>query len=67
MIPLIFLRDENIDRPKLSEQKNPFKCIVPLPHNPQLGWEQLCLRGSFIHFKSIFNNKVGESNYFKSS
>ena len=31
MIPLIFLYDENIDRPKLSEQKNPFEYIVP-PH-----------------------------------
>ena len=45
MIPLTFLYDrpkyidlEYIDWPKLSEQKNPFGYIVPLP---QVGWEQL--------------------------
>ena len=32
MIPLTFLYDEYIDRPKLSEQKkNPFEYIVPPP------------------------------------
>ena len=31
MIPLTFLYDEYIDRPKLSEQKNPFDYIVPPP------------------------------------
>ena len=31
MIPLTFLCDECIDRPKLSEQKNPFEYIVPPP------------------------------------
>ena len=31
MIPLTFLNDEYIDRPKLSEQKNPFEYIVPAP------------------------------------
>ena len=31
MIPLIFLCDEYIDRPKLTEQKNPFEYIVPPP------------------------------------
>ena len=31
MILLIFLYDEYIDRPKLSEQKNPFEYIVPPP------------------------------------
>ena len=31
MIPLTFLCDENIDRPKLSEQKNPFEYIVLPP------------------------------------
>ena len=30
MIPLIFLCDEYIDRPKLTEQ-NPFEYIVPPP------------------------------------
>ena len=29
MIPLTFLYDEYIDRPKLTEQKNLFECIVP--------------------------------------
>ena len=29
MIPLTFLYDEYIDRPKLTEQKNPFEYIVP--------------------------------------
>ena len=32
MIPLTFFYDEYIDRPKLTEQKNPFEYIVPLPH-----------------------------------
>ena len=31
MISLIFLYDEYIDRPKLTEQKNPFEYIVPSP------------------------------------
>ena len=31
MIPLSFLDDEYIDRPKLTEQKNPFEYIVPPP------------------------------------
>ena len=31
MIPLTILYDDYIDRPKLSEQKNPFEYIVP-PH-----------------------------------
>ena len=31
MIPLTFLYDEYIDRPKLTEQKNPFEYIVPPP------------------------------------
>ena len=29
MIPVSTLYDEYIDRPKLSEQKNPFEYIVP--------------------------------------
>ena len=29
MIPLTFLCDEYIDRPKLTEQKNSFEYIVP--------------------------------------
>ena len=37
MIPLTFLYDEYIDRPKLSEQKKPFEYIVP---PPQVGSEQ---------------------------
>ena len=37
MIPVTFLYDEHIDRPKLSEQKNPFEYIVP---PPQVGSEQ---------------------------
>ena len=31
MMPLTFLYDEYIDRPKLSEQKNQFEFIVPPP------------------------------------
>ena len=34
MIPLTFLCDEYIDRPKLTEQKNPFEYIVPPPPPP---------------------------------
>ena len=30
MIPLSFLYDEYVDRPKLSEQKKQFEYIVPL-------------------------------------
>ena len=38
MIPLTFLYDEYIDRPKLTEQKkNPFEYIVPPPPPPQVG------------------------------
>ena len=31
MIPLTTLYDDYIDRPKLSEQKNPFEYLVPPP------------------------------------
>ena len=31
MMPLIIFYDEYIDRPKLSEQKNPFEYTVPPP------------------------------------
>ena len=34
MIPVSTLYDEYIDRPKLSEQKNPFEYIVPPPPPP---------------------------------
>ena len=37
MIPLTFLYDEYIDRPKLTDQKNPFKYIVPPPPFPTSG------------------------------
>ena len=40
MIPVSTLYDEYIDRPKLTEQKNPFEYIVLPP--PQEGSEQLC-------------------------
>ena len=40
MIPFTFLYDEYIDRPKLTEQKNPFDFIVSPP--PQVGSEQIC-------------------------
>ena len=33
MIPVTFLYDEYIDRPKLSEQKKPFEYIFPPPTN----------------------------------
>ena len=40
MKPLTTLYDDYIDRPKLTEQKNPFECIVP--HSPlKWGSEQL--------------------------
>ena len=39
MIPVSTLYDEYIDRPKLTEQKNPFEYIVP-PPPPQEGSEQ---------------------------
>ena len=32
MIPVTILYDECIDRPKLTEQKNPFDYTVPPPH-----------------------------------
>ena len=31
MVPVSTLYDEYIDRPKLTEQKNPFEYIVPPP------------------------------------
>ena len=31
MIPITFFYDEYIDRPKLTEQKNPFEHIAPYP------------------------------------
>ena len=37
MIHLTLLYDEYIDRPKLTEHKNPFEYIV---HSPQVGSEQ---------------------------
>ena len=40
VISLIFLYDEYIDRPKLSEQKKPIEDIVP-PPPPQVGSDQL--------------------------
>ena len=40
MIPVSTLFDEYIDRPKLTEQKNPFEYIVP-PPPPHEGSEQL--------------------------
>ena len=39
MIPLATLYDEYIDRPKLSEQKEPFEYIVP-PSPLKWGSEQ---------------------------
>ena len=39
MIPLTFLHDEHIDRPKLSEQKKPI--WVYSSSTPQVGSEQL--------------------------
>ena len=38
MIPLTFLYDEYIDRPKLTEQKKPRLKFLPPP--PQVGLEQ---------------------------
>ena len=39
MIPLTTLYNEYIDRPKFSEQKNPFEYIVP-PSPQKRGWQQ---------------------------
>ena len=36
MIPVLTLYDEYTDRPKLSEQKNPFYYIVPKEGSEQL-------------------------------
>ena len=38
MVPLTFLYDEYIDRPKMSEQKNPIWVYSSYP--PQVGSEQ---------------------------
>ena len=40
MIPVSTLYDEYIDRPKLTEQKNPFEYVVP-PHT--FGSEQILI------------------------
>ena len=55
MIPLTFLYDEYIDRPKLSEQKKPFEYIV-LP--PQVGPEQLITHFTTHHTDFAQNLKT---------
>ena len=44
MIPVSTLYDEYIDRPKLSEQKNPFQYVVP----PTSGVGTKILKEDFI-------------------
>ena len=41
MTPLTTLYDDNIDRPKLSEQKNPIEYIVP-PEIKWVGAKKIC-------------------------
>ena len=57
MIPLTFLCDEYIDRPNLTEQKNPFEYIVPLPPPPQMGSEQLAKVTAFVTLMKIYKWK----------
>ena len=58
MIPLTFLCDEYIDRPRLNEQKNPFEYIVPpLYHKCGRNNEKLYYRISTVD-ASIFQEKV---------
>ena len=51
MIPLTFLYDEYIDRPKLTEQKNPFEYIVP-PPTSRVGTKKN-LNKTFFKLKTI--------------
>ena len=53
MIPLTFLYDEFIDRPKLSEQKKPFEYIVP-PPTSGVGTTIYCLHLIFYKFGTKF-------------
>ena len=46
MIPLTFLYDEYIDRPKLTEEKNPFEYIVPPPTSGSEQLAKLALKNS---------------------
>ena len=52
MIPLTTLYFEYIDRSKLTEQKNPFECILPPPSrgSEQQYMSSLCERIDTTHF-----------------
>ena len=70
MIPVSTLYDEYIDRPKLTEQKNPFEYIVPPPPPPQEGSEQskpvtVCVRAlCFKHLVCFIFFKFALHRYF---
>ena len=51
MIPLTFLYDEYIDRPKLTEQKNPFEYIVPPPTSGSEQKSKYIIFNIKIHFR----------------
>ena len=44
MIPLTFVNDEYIGRPKSTEQKNPFDYIVTLPPTIQVATKKLIIQ-----------------------
>ena len=48
MIPLTYLCDEYIDRPKLTEQKNPFEHIVPPPREGGRNKKQAMLANNLV-------------------
>ena len=54
MTPLIILYDEYIDRPKLTEQKNPLEYTVP-PLPLKWGSEELNFLARFRTLKSFTN------------
>ena len=60
MIPLTFLYDDYIYRPKLTEQKNPFEYIVPPPPPPQVGSEQKSSESLLINEKLEAINIFGQ-------
>ena len=63
MIPLTTLYDGYIDRPKLTEQKNPFEYLVP----PPLKWVgtkialnvlEFCVRAHIRYLPCSFHRKL---------
>ena len=69
MILLTFLNDEDIDRPKLTEQKNPFGYIVPSPTSNgtnifEMRLLKMVLLVAFKYIADKLENKVSNTELF---